>query len=45
MNNPKGLEIGARHISVSTSGLVPRIYDLANEKNSMYSICITTCKQ
>ena len=31
MNNPKGLEIGARHISVSTSGLVPRIYDLAKE--------------
>ncbi len=31
MNNPKGLNIGARHISVSTSGLVPRIYDLANE--------------
>ena len=32
MNNPKGLEIGTRHISISTSGLVPRIYDLANEK-------------
>ena len=31
INNPKGLNIGARHISVSTSGLVPRIYDLANE--------------
>ena len=31
VNNPKGLNIGARHISVSTSGLVPRIYDLANE--------------
>ena len=31
LNNPKGLNIGARHISVSTSGLVPRIYDLANE--------------
>ena len=31
MNNPKGLNIGARHISVSTSGLVPRIYDLAKE--------------
>ena len=30
-NNPKGLGIGARHISVSTSGLVPRIYDLAKE--------------
>ena len=31
INNPKGLNIGARHISVSTSGLVPRIYDLARE--------------
>ena len=31
INNPKGINIGARHISVSTSGLVPRIYDLANE--------------
>lgn len=31
LNNPKGLNIGARHISVSTSGLVPKIYDLAKE--------------
>lgn len=31
INNQKGLNIGARHISVSTSGLVPRIYDFANE--------------
>ena len=31
LNNPKGLNIGARHISVSTSGIVPRIYDLAKE--------------
>ena len=31
MNNQKGLNIGARHISVSTSGLVPKIYDLAKE--------------
>lgn len=31
LNNPTGLGIGARHISVSTSGLVPRIYDLAKE--------------
>ncbi len=31
INNPKGLEIGARHISVSTSGIVPKIYDFANE--------------
>ncbi len=31
INNPKGLNIGARHISISTSGLVPKIYDLAKE--------------
>lgn len=31
INHPKGLNIGARHISISTSGLVPRIYDFANE--------------
>ncbi len=31
INNPFGLEIGARHISVSTSGIVPRILDYAHE--------------
>ncbi len=31
INNQKGLNIGARHISVSTSGIVPKIYDFANE--------------
>ena len=31
INNPKGLNIGARHISVSTSGLVSKIYQLADE--------------
>ena len=31
INHPKGLNIGARHISISTSGLVPRIYKLAEE--------------
>ena len=31
INNPKGLNIGTRHISLSTSGIVPKIYDLANE--------------
>ncbi len=31
MNHPKGLNIGARHISISTSGLVPKIYKLAKE--------------
>ena len=31
INDQKGINIGARHISISTSGLVPRIYDLAKE--------------
>ena len=31
LNNQKGLNIGARHISVSTSGLVPKIYQFADE--------------
>lgn len=32
INHPKGLNIGARHISISTSGVVPKIYQLADEK-------------
>ena len=32
INDPKALNIGARHISISTSGLVPMIYKLADEK-------------
>ena len=31
INNQKGINIGARHISISTSGLVPKIYQLADE--------------
>lgn len=30
INHPKGLGIGARHITVSTSGLIPRIKDFAH---------------
>lgn len=30
VNSPKGLEIGARHITVSTSGLVPKIREYAD---------------
>ena len=30
INNPKGLEIGARHISISTCGVVPKIYEIAD---------------
>lgn len=32
INNQKGLSIGARHISISTSGLVPMIYKFADEE-------------
>ena len=32
INNPKGLNIGARHISISTSGLVPKIREFADEE-------------
>ena len=31
LNNQKGINMGARHISISTSGLVPKIYKLADE--------------
>jgi 23S rRNA (adenine2503-C2)-methyltransferase len=31
VNHDKGLNIGARHITVSTSGIVPKIYDFADE--------------
>lgn len=31
INDPKGIAIGARHITLSTCGLIPKIKDLANE--------------
>jgi 23S rRNA (adenine2503-C2)-methyltransferase len=31
INHDKGLNIGARHITVSTSGIVPKIYQFADE--------------
>ena len=40
MNNQKGLSIGARHISISTSGLVPKIYELA-DKNLQCTLSIS----
>ncbi len=40
LNNPKGIGIGARHISISTSGIVPRIYDLA-DKNIQCTLSIS----
>ncbi|MFY3793453.1 23S rRNA (adenine(2503)-C(2))-methyltransferase RlmN [Ureibacillus sp. MALMAid1270] len=32
VNHEKGLNIGARHITVSTSGIVPKIYQFADEQ-------------
>jgi hypothetical protein len=32
INHDKGLNIGARHITVSTSGIIPKIYDFADQK-------------
>ena len=40
INNPKGLNIGARHISISTSGLVPMIYKLA-QQNTQCTLSIS----
>ena len=31
LKNQKGINMGARHISISTSGLVPKIYELADQ--------------
>lgn len=40
INNPKALNIGARHISISTSGIVPKIYELA-DKNMQCTLSIS----
>ena len=40
LNNPKGRNIGARHISVSTSGVVPKIYEFA-DKNIQSTLSIS----
>ena len=39
VNDDNSLNIGARHITVSTSGIIPRIYDFADE-----DIQINFCK-
>lgn len=40
LNNPKGFAIGARHMSVSTSGVVPRIYEFA-DRNAQSTLAIS----
>src|SRR5574344_922400 len=40
INAPKGLEIGIRHITLSTSGIVPKIYEL-EEKDLQINLAIS----
>ena len=35
INHEKALNVGARHITVSTSGIVPKIYDFADENTQI----------
>lgn len=35
INTPKGIDIGARHITLSTCGLVPRIRDFMNDQKQV----------
>lgn len=40
VTHPEGINIGARHISISTCGVVPKIYELA-ELNTQINLCIS----
>ncbi len=40
VNNPEGLNIGHRHISISTCGVVPKIYQLA-DMGLQINLCIS----
>ena len=40
INHPHGLAIGARHITISTCGVVPRIYEFAKE-HTQYNLAIS----
>lgn len=40
VNHDRGLGIGARHITISTSGVVPRIYEFAKE-HTQYNLAIS----
>jgi 23S rRNA (adenine2503-C2)-methyltransferase len=35
INEPKGIDIGARHITISTCGIVPKIKEFANDFNQV----------
>lgn len=40
VNHDRGLGIGSRHITISTCGIVPKIYDFANE-HTQYNLAIS----
>ena len=40
LNHDRGMAIGARHITISTCGIVPRIYDFAKE-HTQYNLAIS----
>lgn len=40
INDPKGIAIGARHITISTCGLIPKIEELSNE-NIQFNLAIS----
>ena len=40
LNHDRGLGIGARHITISTCGIVPRIYDFAKE-HTQYNLAVS----
>ena len=40
VNHDRGLGIGSRHITISTCGVVPKIYDFANE-HTQYNLAIS----
>ena len=43
VNSPQGLNIGMRHISLSTCGLVPKIRLLAEKKAAAYPVGFPPC--
>ena len=43
INEPKGIELGARHITISTSGIVPKIKEFTNQDKQVNFRNNTTC--
>ena len=43
INDPKGLAIGSRHITISTCGVVPKIYEFSMLATFLISILVILC--